>query len=284
LRVDQRTTQWNSRYTFSVKEKDEESGYGYFGARYYDSDISIWIFVDPMSDKYPSLSPYCYTANNPIRLVDPNGTEIEVVANNNGTYTITGGTQNSDRNIYIMKDGQRTGDVLGQTMTDHSFFSDEGKAVTGAVINPSDQSGQNFMDNLKAANPNVVSYMANAKGGEKYDFKALGTKPDGMTSDQYNNRGMPIKDANGNTVYGSARDVGNYGAGYVVGNSDISWGAARTVFDALQTYQDGSWKQGKWSTEGMPSQSAQRLGFGAGKLQHSLKSRSNSRAPWGGIH
>ena len=56
-----------------------------------------------------------------------------------------------------------------------------------------------------------------------------------MTSDQYNNRGMPIKDANGNTVYVSARDVGNYGAGYVVGNSDISWGAARTVFDALQT-------------------------------------------------
>ncbi|MDI6833489.1 MAG: hypothetical protein QMD02_06570, partial [Bacteroidales bacterium] len=29
--------------------------------------------VDAMRDKYPSLSPYCYTANNPVVLVDPNG-------------------------------------------------------------------------------------------------------------------------------------------------------------------------------------------------------------------
>ena len=48
----------------------------YFGARYYDPNISIWLSVDPLSDKYPSLSPYTYTANNPIRLIDPNGMEI----------------------------------------------------------------------------------------------------------------------------------------------------------------------------------------------------------------
>jgi RHS repeat-associated protein len=64
-----------TRYTFSAKERDSESGYSYFGARYYDSDLSIWISVDPMSDKYPSLSPYNYCANNPIMLIDPNGKE-----------------------------------------------------------------------------------------------------------------------------------------------------------------------------------------------------------------
>ncbi|MBO2526522.1 MAG: hypothetical protein CW341_12680 [Bacteroidetes bacterium] len=62
-----------SRYTFSAKEKDTETGYSYFGSRYYSSDLSIWLSVDPMSDKYPSLSPYVYCANNPIKLVDPNG-------------------------------------------------------------------------------------------------------------------------------------------------------------------------------------------------------------------
>jgi len=64
-------------HTFSSKEKDTETGYSYFGARYYSSDLSIWLSVDPMSDKYPSLSPYTYCANNPIKLVDPNGEEMD---------------------------------------------------------------------------------------------------------------------------------------------------------------------------------------------------------------
>ena len=66
----------NWTYTFSAKEKDAETGLSYFGARYYSSDLSIWLSVDPMSDKYPSLSPYVYCADNPVKLVDPNGMEI----------------------------------------------------------------------------------------------------------------------------------------------------------------------------------------------------------------
>ena len=34
--------------------------------------------MDPQSDKYPSLSPYVYCANNPIKLVDPNGEEVGI--------------------------------------------------------------------------------------------------------------------------------------------------------------------------------------------------------------
>lgn len=75
--VNQRTSDFSARHTFSAKEKDTETGLSYFGARYYSSDLSIWLSVDPMSDKYPSLSPYVYCANNPIKLVDPNGEEID---------------------------------------------------------------------------------------------------------------------------------------------------------------------------------------------------------------
>ena len=74
--VNQRTGSFSSMYTFSAKEKDTETGYSYFGSRYYNSDLSIWLSVDPMSDKYPSLSPYVYCADNPIKLVDPNGEDI----------------------------------------------------------------------------------------------------------------------------------------------------------------------------------------------------------------
>ncbi len=59
------------------KEKDSETGYYAFGARYYDCDLSgIFLSVDPMSDKYPNISPYAYCAWNPVKLVDPDGREV----------------------------------------------------------------------------------------------------------------------------------------------------------------------------------------------------------------
>ena len=63
-----------SLYSFTGKERDAETGYSYFGARYYDSDLSgLFLSVDPMADKYPSISPYSYCMFNPIRVVDPIG-------------------------------------------------------------------------------------------------------------------------------------------------------------------------------------------------------------------
>ena len=95
--VDQRQNFFDGvRYTFSAKEKDSETGLSYFGSRYYSSDLSIWLSVDPMSDKYPSLSPYSYCANNPVKLVDPNGEtfvgvdgeNVEVNRNKNGQISV----------------------------------------------------------------------------------------------------------------------------------------------------------------------------------------------------
>ncbi|MFZ4412199.1 MAG: RHS repeat domain-containing protein [Bacteroidales bacterium] len=64
---------YNTPYKFSGKEKDEETGYSYFGARYLITDFSIWGSVDPMAEKGPSVSPYTYCFNNPIILKDPDG-------------------------------------------------------------------------------------------------------------------------------------------------------------------------------------------------------------------
>ena len=61
------------------KERDEETGYGYFGARYMDHELmTMWLSVDPMADKYPSISPYAYCAWNPVKLVDPDGREVYI--------------------------------------------------------------------------------------------------------------------------------------------------------------------------------------------------------------
>lgn len=64
-------------FVFTGKERDEETGYGYFGARYMDHELMTgWLSVDPMAGKYPNISPYAYCAWNPINSVDLNGDSI----------------------------------------------------------------------------------------------------------------------------------------------------------------------------------------------------------------
>ena len=71
-----------STQSFTGKERDSETGFSYFGARYYDSDIlTNWLSVDPLADKYPNISPYAYCAWNPIKLVDPDGEDVWEVDN-----------------------------------------------------------------------------------------------------------------------------------------------------------------------------------------------------------
>ena len=71
------TSQFDTPYKFNGKEKDPETGLNYYGARYLNTDLSIWLSVDPMSDKYPHLTSYNYCANNPVMLVDPDGREFD---------------------------------------------------------------------------------------------------------------------------------------------------------------------------------------------------------------
>ena len=64
-------------FVFTGKERDEETGYSYFSARYMDHEIlTSFLSVDRYADKYPSISPYAYCAWNPIKLIDPSGDTI----------------------------------------------------------------------------------------------------------------------------------------------------------------------------------------------------------------
>ena len=63
----------DSKYKFTSKERDVESGYDYFGARYYDSRIGRWSQMEPLFDKFITNSPYCYSLLEPIKMKDENG-------------------------------------------------------------------------------------------------------------------------------------------------------------------------------------------------------------------
>ena len=68
--IEERNNIWNTPYLFNAKEFDEETGLHYYGARYYDPKLSLWISTDQLQEKYPFASSYIYTLQNPIRFSD----------------------------------------------------------------------------------------------------------------------------------------------------------------------------------------------------------------------
>jgi RHS repeat-associated protein len=157
--VSQRNSEFDSRYKFTAKELDNETNYMYFGARYYDSDLSVWISVDPMSDKYPSLSPYCYSANNPVVLKDPNGLEI-VITGEDGTQTTytqgmeyNGKDEFTDKTIktlnqmYSVKNGATVIDELVNSKNTYNITNEKSSIDGTDSFTPNNEGGKLKMNN-----------------------------------------------------------------------------------------------------------------------------------------
>jgi RHS repeat-associated protein len=77
------------RYRYTGKERDEETGFGYYGARYFASWLGRWVSCDPtgMTDG-PNL--YTYTLGNPIGHTDPTGTATVAPLPEKGLLQSTG--------------------------------------------------------------------------------------------------------------------------------------------------------------------------------------------------
>ncbi len=64
-----------NRTKFIGKEKDKESNYADHGVRKYDDEIGRFTSIDPLWEKYYSLTPYQYAGNNPVIAKDADGRE-----------------------------------------------------------------------------------------------------------------------------------------------------------------------------------------------------------------
>ena len=85
--IEERNNTWNTPYLFNAKEFDEETGMYYYGARYYEPRLSLWMSVDPLEEKYYNSSSYAYCNNNPIRFIDPDG-KIVIASDENAKRNI----------------------------------------------------------------------------------------------------------------------------------------------------------------------------------------------------
>ena len=143
--IEERNNTWNTPYLFNAKEFDKETGLYYYGARYMDPKISMWLGVDPMAEKYPNLTGYCYTMDNPIILIDPTGMEPDGWGgknNENGTTTYT-------------YDAKVTADNYSQLGYD--VYKPNGSIINNATING--QTGENGQTSVYLGNnANDVSF------------------------------------------------------------------------------------------------------------------------------
>ena len=64
-------------YKYNGKEFDNKKGLNWYdyGARHYDAALGRFTTNDPLAEKYYSMSPYTYCADNPVKFIDPNGME-----------------------------------------------------------------------------------------------------------------------------------------------------------------------------------------------------------------
>ena len=69
LLVDEHTSSEDMPYKFNGKELDQETGLYYYGARYMNPRMSVFLNIDRFADKYPFISPYVYCRRNPINYI-----------------------------------------------------------------------------------------------------------------------------------------------------------------------------------------------------------------------
>ena len=146
-------------YNFNGKEKDQESGYNYYGARYYDSEKISWISVDSMSDKYPNLSPYVYCANNPVKLIDPNGEKC-VVAEEDQSYVnqlLDEKSSNYSRGFAdIYKKLDESDHIYNFKSVKSDGFKDEKGHLLSGLFTPKKSSNESLIQFTKDDNPDII--------------------------------------------------------------------------------------------------------------------------------
>ncbi|MCL1656151.1 RHS repeat-associated core domain-containing protein, partial [Elizabethkingia miricola] len=161
----------NSAYQYKYNGKElQETGMYDYGARMYMPELGRWGVVDPLAEKYQSMSPYNYVANNPINAIDPDGKSISPIFDSNtGNYLgndskgfLSGEVLFMDKKTYEQlssnsKNGVIDHDVAVKNSTSISKLDDSKHSLVlfGKATNYINRAlyqayyGENIKDNLK---------------------------------------------------------------------------------------------------------------------------------------
>ena len=151
------TEDYETPYKFNGKELDTETGLYYYGARYYDPRISIFLSTDPLMEKYKNVNAYVYCLQNPINFTDPTGMSVEDhdygINVKTGEITLLRTTSDSkDRLIQLDKNGKETKTVVkdiaqGILKDGVNFKNDYNLIQVGGINEPTEDQFKDFIVN-----------------------------------------------------------------------------------------------------------------------------------------
>ena len=226
LLVDEHSSSEDLPYKFNGKQFGEETGMYYYGARYYEPRLSLWMSTDPLQEKYINISSYCYTFDNPIRFFDRNGEEGDV------PQILYHNTKNAanvlKHGFNVSKYGKFSNYNWFSTMPNASGTGRAGKGITIGVKNI------DVSNAVKISNRQLRGFYESAKSELGYTSEQLRNSPKLRAEvDRLNFQKLgQWMDANGASAY----KVGNsYAVSDAVANRGIatSLGGSPTVIKAL---------------------------------------------------
>ena len=213
------TQNFRSNYKYNGKEKDPESGYYNYGARYYGGNLPIWLSVDPLSDKYPHLTPYNYCANNPVMLVDPDGREWDIEFGTGFLGLKTQTVRYEDGKLYSKDGSEYTGDVKGFLKKTTAALDDLKKTEEGASLVKELESSSNVFT-IKQSRKNEFkansTMMAGANLKEYQDVSGSGSYSNGSGGTIFWN---PYSNNGGMNVSGNTYRPSYIGLGHEIGHA-----------------------------------------------------------------
>lgn len=181
----------NEKYKFTGKERDTETNYDYFGARFYDSELGRWLSVDPLAELSPGFSPYNYVLNNPLIYIDLAGLDTFNVNINNREVNRTT-VENSTSHVYMITlDGEvintYTLDVNESGLVQFPASAD-GFGRYGTV----DEGGDHYLQPLAAAALfGLVGDMNSRLDNFRIDFGDMSTSTGGAPGNDHQMHGGP---------------------------------------------------------------------------------------------